>query len=64
VGAVVLARRRGGIGDADEPGAAQVVARRPVGTGTVREAVDAEYATRPQLDEPVGVNPIGESEPK
>jgi NADH-quinone oxidoreductase subunit J len=63
VGAVVLARRRGGLqpGDDDQI-TVRDFSRRPLGTGTIREAVRGDLGTGTELAAPVGAPTPDETE--
>jgi NADH-quinone oxidoreductase subunit J len=63
VGAVVLARRRGGLqpGDDDQV-TVRDFSRRPLGTGTIREAVRGDLGTGTELAAPVGAPAPDETE--
>jgi NADH-quinone oxidoreductase subunit J len=54
VGAVVLARRRGGILSPEEQRVEQLAfARRPLGTGTMKEAVTGQIGAPPEISVPI-----------
>jgi NADH-quinone oxidoreductase subunit J len=58
VGAVVLARRRGGLVAAEEDQLTRHDFRRPLGTGTMREAVEGKVGTAPaELGAPAAAGP-------
>ncbi|MBI5105534.1 MAG: NADH-quinone oxidoreductase subunit J [Solirubrobacterales bacterium] len=60
VGAVVLARRRGGLVGGDPRDLAPVDVPRPLGTGTMREAVSGQVGTPAELAEPPVTAPAGD----
>jgi NADH:ubiquinone oxidoreductase subunit 6 (subunit J) len=60
VGAVVLARRRGGLHSAEEPRPVQPPARRPLGTGTTAEGVSGRVGTPAEIGQVVAA-PAGAS---